>query len=106
MQFAVIKTGGKQYKVAAGDTIKIEKLADTLNDGDAITFSDVLLVADDSQAKVGTPTISGATVKGTLIAKGRAPKILVVKYKQKSRYMKRNGHRQPYFAVKIDSIKA
>ncbi len=104
MQFAIIETGGKQYKVATGDSVKIEKLNDTAKVGDSIAFDKVLLVGDDTNAHIGTPTVTGASVKGTLVKIGRHPKILVVKYKQKSRYLKRNGHRQPFFEVKIDSI--
>lgn len=104
MQFAVIETGGKQYKVAAGDTIKVEKLATTAKEGDSLTFDKILLVADENVTKVGTPTIAGAKVTGTLVKNSRHPKILVVKYKQKSRYLKRNGHRQPYTEVKIETI--
>ncbi len=105
MQFAVIETGGKQYKVAAGDTIKIEKLATDAKEGDSLTFDKVLLIADEQVAKVGTPTVAGATVTGTLIKNGRHAKVLVVKYRQKNRSgYKRNGHRQPYAEVKIESI--
>ncbi len=104
MQFAVIETGGKQYKVSPGTTVKIEKLADNAKEGDAIAFDKVLLVADEKNTSVGTPTVTGAKVTGTLSKIGRHPKVLVVKYKQKSRYLKRNGHRQPYFEVKIDAI--
>ncbi len=105
-QFAVIETGGKQYKVAVGDSIKIEKLNDEAKVGDSLAFDKVLLVADENTAKVGSPNLAGASVKATLTKIGRAAKILVVKFKQKSRYMKRNGHRQPFFEVKIDSISA
>lgn len=105
MEIAVIKTGGKQYKVAAGDTLRIEKLAGEHKEGDKLTFSDVLLVAKNDDAKIGAPTVSGAKVEATLVKIGRAAKIDVIKYKQKSRYFKKYGHRQPFFEVKIDSIK-
>ena len=110
MEFAVIKTGGKQYVVAPGDTVTIEKLGsrsktEPLKKGDAVTFSDVLLVDNGKDTTIGTPTISGAAVTGTVQVVGRAPKIDVVKYKAKSRYLKRRGHRQPYIKVKIDTIK-
>ena len=104
-QFAVIETGGKQYKVAVGDSLKIEKIGDEAKVGDTLAFDKVLMVADETTAKVGSPTLAGASVKATLTKIARHPTILVVKFKQKSRYMKRNGHRQPYFEVKIDSIK-
>ncbi len=104
MEVAVIKTGGKQYVVSKGDTIFIEKLPEGLMAGDAVTFSDVLLVDNGSDTTIGTPTIKGAKVEGTLIRAGRAKKIDVVKYKAKSRYFKRRGHRQEYLKVKINSI--
>jgi large subunit ribosomal protein L21 len=103
--FAVIETGGKQYKVAAGDTVTIEKLADNAA-GDAVTFANVLLVDDGKATTLGAPYITGATVKGTLTEEGRARKISVIRYKSKSRYFKRKGHRQPFVKVKIDSISA
>lgn len=105
MEFAVIQTGGKQYKVSVGETIKIEKLSGEFKEGDSITFDKVLLVDNGKDTTIGTPFISAAKVKGTLTKIGRSPKVTVIKYKQKSRYFKKNGHRQPYFAVKIDSLK-
>ncbi|HUQ30289.1 MAG TPA: 50S ribosomal protein L21 [Candidatus Paceibacterota bacterium] len=104
MEVAVIKTGGKQYVVSKGDTLFIEKLPGDLKDGDTVVFNEVLLVDNGSDTTIGTPTISGAEVKATVVAAGKAPKIDVVKYKAKSRYYKRRGHRQPYLKVKIDSI--
>jgi large subunit ribosomal protein L21 len=105
MEIAVIKTGGKQYKVSAGDIIRIEKLTGEHKEGDKLSFSDVLLVANDKDTKIGTPVISGAKVDATLVKIGRGQKIDVIKYKQKSRYFKKYGHRQPFFEVKIDAIK-
>ena len=105
MEFAVIQTGGKQYKVSVGDTVQIEKILGEYKAGDKITFDKVLLVDNGSDTTIGAPYISGAKVEATLVAIGRAPKILVTKYKQKSRYLKTNGHRQPFFKVKIDSLK-
>lgn len=109
MEFAVIKTGGKQYVVAPGDVVTIEKLGsrsrtEDLKKGDAVTFSEVLLVDNGKDTTIGAPTISGAEVTGTVETVGRAKKIEVVKYKAKSRYLKRRGHRQPYIKVKIDKI--
>lgn len=103
--FAVIETGGKQYRVAIGDNIKIEKIKGVFNIGDKIIFDKVLLV-DDSKGTtdVGTPYITGAKVSGTLLEIGRLPKVVVIKYKQKSRYFKKNGHKQPFFKIRIDSI--
>jgi len=105
MEFAVIKTGGKQYKVSVGDSVKIEKITGEYKEGDKLTFDQVLLVDNGKDTTIGTPTIKGALVKGTLEKIGRAQKVIVIHYKQKSRYFKKNGHRQPFFQVKIDSIK-
>jgi len=103
MSFAVIHTGGKQYKVEKGDTLRIEKLSD-LKDG-KVVFDKVLLVDDGATTKVGAPYITGATVSATvLVEEGKGKKVLVVKYRPKSRYFKKNGHRQPFTEVKIDSI--
>lgn len=105
MEFAVIKTGGKQYKVSKGDSIKIEKLSDTAKIGDKVTFNEVLLVDNGKDTTIGTPYISGAKVEATVEKIGKLPTVTVVHYKQKSRYFKKMGHRQPYFEVKISSIK-
>jgi len=103
--YAVFTTGGKQYRVVAGDKIKIEKLGDEYKEGDKLTFDKVLLVDDGAtEATIGTPFIKGAEVKATLNKIGRYKTIDVIKYKQKSRYFKKYGHRQPYFEIKIDSI--
>lgn len=104
--FAVIETGGKQYRVSTGDTIKIEKMKDkSYAEGDAITFDKVLLTDNGGDlTNIGTPYLDGAKVTGTLVEIGRAPKITVIKYKQKSRYFKKNGHRQPFFKVQIEKI--
>jgi large subunit ribosomal protein L21 len=104
MDFAVIQTGGKQYKVSPGDTLKIEKMAGDFKKGDAITFDKVLLTSAGDTVTVGLPFLDGATVAGIFEEVGRAQKVTVIKYKQKSRYFKKNGHRQTYFKVKIDSI--
>ena len=105
MNFAVIQTGGKQYKVTPGETLTIEKLPQELKVGDKIIFDQVLLVNNDSKTLVGAPTVSGATVEATLTEEGRGKKIIVIRYRQKSRYYKKNGHRQPFMKVKIDAIK-
>lgn len=104
-EFAVIMTGGKQYKVSAGESIQIEKIKGDFKEGDKITFDKVLLVDDGSNTTIGTPHIEGATVEATLEEIGRGAKVMVIKYKQKSRYFKKNGHRQPFFKVKITGIK-
>lgn len=104
-EFAVIFTGGKQYKVSVGDIIKIEKLEGEYKAGDKIIFDKVLLVDNGKDTTIGTPYIDGATVESLFQREGRAKKIEVVKYKQKSRYLKKNGHRQPFIEIKISSIK-
>ncbi len=103
--FAIIETGGKQYRVAVGDTIKIEKVKSDINVGDVVNFDKVLLIDNGTDSTdIGTPYLEGANVSGTLVEIGRNAKVMVIKYKQKSRYFKRNGHRQPFFKVKIDKI--
>jgi len=110
--FAIIETGGKQYRVAVGDTIKIEKLKEAASakatapkEGDAVVFDKVLLIDNGTDSTdIGTPYIDGAKVSGILVEIGRNAKVMVIKYKQKSRYFKRNGHRQPFFKVKIEKI--
>jgi large subunit ribosomal protein L21 len=108
-EFAVIQTGGKQYKVSKGSFVSIEKIknvsAEEYKKGDKLSFDKVLLVDDGTDTTIGTPYIFGAKVEAEIVEIGRARKILVVKYKQKSRYLRRNGHRQPFFKVKITSIK-
>ncbi len=104
MECAVIKTGGKQYVVSKGDIISIEKLSDDSKEGDKVVFDYILLTDDEKETTIGTPTIKDAKVKGTIVKIGRAKKIDVVKYKAKSRYIKRRGHRQPFVSVCIDSV--
>jgi large subunit ribosomal protein L21 len=104
--YAVIATGGKQYLVQAGDTLKIEKLGDEMKEGDAIAFDNVLMTGNGgSEITLGNPFIKGSVVSGTLKKIARYKTVDVIKYKQKSRYFKKYGHRQPYFEVRIDSIK-
>jgi len=105
MEFAVIQTGGKQYKVSKDSIVSIEKIKGEYKKGDKLTFDKVLLVDDGKDTTIGTPYITGAKINAEIVEIGRARKILVVKYKQKSRYLRRNGHRQPYFKVKILLIK-
>ncbi len=105
MEFAVIATGGKQYKVSKGDTLKIEKIVGDFKVGDKIVFDKVMLVDNGKDATIGTPFIAKASVEATLEEIGKNATIEVVKYKPKSRYFKRNGHRQPFFKVKISAIK-
>ncbi len=105
MEYAVIQTGGKQYKISKGDSLKIEKIKGVFSIGDKITFDKVLLVDNGKDATIGTPYISGAEVDAILEEIGRNKTVDVIKYKQKSRYFKKNGHRQPWFKVKIENIK-
>ncbi|MDP3996745.1 MAG: 50S ribosomal protein L21 [bacterium] len=104
-EFAVIKTGGKQYQVSVGDVIVIEKIKGDYKEGDSITFDKVLLVESGNATTVGTPYIPEAKVTAVIKEIGRSPKITVVKYKAKSRYYKKRGHRQPFFKVKIEGLK-
>ncbi len=105
MNFAVIQTGGKQYKVSAGESLVIEKLPGDLKVGDKVIFDQVLLVNNGSKTLVGMPTVTGATVEATLEEEGMGKKVIVIKYRPKSRYFKKNGHRQPFMKVKIEAIK-
>ncbi len=104
-EFAVIFTGGKQYKVSEGEFVSVEKIKGEYKKGDKISFDKVLLVDDGKDTTIGTPYIKGAKVDAEIVTIGKGKKVMVVKYKQKSRYLKRNGHRQPFFKVKIISIK-
>ena len=100
--YAIIKTGGKQYRVAEGDEIYVEKLA--ANEGDEVAFGQVLTIVNDDDVKVGKPFVEGATVTAKVEAQGKAKKILVFKYKAKSNYRRRQGHRQPFTKVVIEKI--
>lgn len=102
--YAIIATGGKQYKVSEGDVVRVEKL--DVEEGANVTFDQVLLVNNDGDVKVGSPAVSGATVTGVVEEQGKAKKVIVYKYKRKSGYHKKNGHRQLYTAVKIEKINA
>ena len=102
--YAVIKTGGKQYRVQQGDVIFVEKL-DAQAD-DAVSFDEVLLVGDGDQAEVGTPVVKGAKVEGKVLAQVKSRKIVVYKYKAKKNERKKQGHRQPYTKVEITAINA
>ena len=102
--FAVIANGGKQYLVRVGDVLTLEKMSGEFAAGDAITFDQVLLVDNGTTTTLGTPAIAGTKVMGEFIEAGRAKKIDVIKYLQKSRYYKKNGHRQPFVKVKITAI--
>lgn len=102
--YAIIRTGGKQYRVSEGDVLEVEKL--NVQEGDEVVFDDVLTVVSDGDVKVGEPTVEGAKVTAKVAAQGKADKIFVFKYKAKSNYRKRQGHRQPFTRVEITSIEA
>ena len=101
--YAVIATGGKQYKVAEGDVIKVEKLG--VAAGETVTFDQVLVVNNGSMV-IGNPTVSGASVSASVVEEGKNRKVIVYRYKRKTGYHKKNGHRQPYTKVKIEKINA
>lgn len=100
--YALIETGGKQYKVADGDLVRVEKL--DLEVGDTAVFDKVLLVADGDDIKIGAPYIDGAKVEAEVTAQDKHKKIIVYKYKAKKNYRKKQGHRQPYTEIKIKAI--
>ncbi|AGA58638.1 MAG: 50S ribosomal protein L21 [Thermobacillus sp.] len=102
--YAIIETGGKQYKVQEGDVIYVEKL--DANEGDSITFDRVLAVSKDGGFVTGTPVVAGAKVTGTVEKHGKGRKIIVFKYKPKKNYRRKQGHRQPYTKVTIGKIEA
>ena len=99
MTFAIIQTGGKQYKVSAGEKIKIEKLS--AEAGDSVVFDKILLTANGEDIKIGTPYIEGAKIEGKILKQGRDKKKIVFRYHSKTRYRKKKGHRQDYTEVKI-----
>ena len=102
--YAVIKTGGKQYRVQQGDVIFVEKIDSQAND--AVTFEEVLLVGDGEQTKIGAPVVAGAKVEGKVLAQVKSKKVVVYKYKAKKGERKKQGHRQPYTKVEITAINA
>jgi large subunit ribosomal protein L21 len=102
MPYAVIRTGGKQYRVSPGDLLRVERL-----DGDvgaAVEFAEVLLASADDAVRIGTPLVSGARVRGTIVAQGRDRKILVFKKKRRKNYRRRRGHRQSVTTVRVTEI--
>jgi large subunit ribosomal protein L21 len=103
-EFAIIETGGKQYMVSEGDTVKIEKISGTFAEGDTVAFDRVLMVDNGSDTTIGEPYIKGAKVSAQIQKIAKAKKVTVIKYKAKSNYFKKRGHRQPYFEVKITKL--
>ncbi|MCB9979346.1 MAG: 50S ribosomal protein L21 [Rhodospirillales bacterium] len=102
--FAVIRTGGKQYKVSKNDTLRVEKLS--AGAGETVTIGDVLLVCDGAKSTVGVPTVAGAKVMAEIVEHVRADKIIVFKKKRRQNYRRKNGHRQDLTLIKITDIKA
>ena len=102
--YAVVSTGGKQYKVQKGETLRIEKIPGEV--GGKVTRDKVLLVADGENIRVGRPVIEKAAVQASIVEQDKAKKILVFKYKRRKRYRRKAGHRQPYTAIRIDGIEA
>ena len=102
--YAVIKTGGKQYRVQQGDVIFIEKIDSQADE--AVTFDEVLLVGDGDQTRIGAPTVAGAKVEGKVLGQVKGKKIVVYKYKSKKNERKKQGHRQPYTKIEITAINA
>ena len=100
--YAVLKTGGKQYKVSEGDQIEVEKLE--VNVGDTITLDQVLMVAGEGEAQVGSPLLDGASVTAEVMSQTKGPKIIVFKKKRRKNYRRKNGHRQPLTQLKITGI--
>lgn len=100
--YAVIKSGGKQYRVAPGDKLKVESLQADV--GQQVTLSEVLAVSDGASVRVGTPLVAGASVQATVLAQGRHPKITIFKMKRRKHYAKSGGHRQNFTELRIDAI--
>ena len=100
--YAIIKTGGKQYKVAEGDEVIVEKLE--VAEEESVTFEEVLAIVDGENVKIGQPVLKGAKVSGKVVKNGKGPKIRIFKFKHKTNYRRRAGHRQPFTKVKIEKI--
>ena len=100
--YAIVNTGGKQYRVQPGDTIRVENLSG--DEGDLIELEDVRMVSDEGDVTLGSPTVAGAKVTAEILGRGKAKKIIVFKYKAKTRYRKKNGHRQQYTELRITDI--
>ena len=102
--YAVLVTGGKQFRVAQGDVLFVEKLE--ANEGDVVTLDQVLAVAGENGLTVGAPVVEGATVTAKVVAQGKAKKVIVYKYKAKKDYRRKQGHRQPYTKIVVEKINA
>ena len=102
--FAVVKTGGKQYRVTEGDLIRVEKLV--AEAGSKITLDEILMVGEEGNSKLGTPTVAGASVVTEVVAQARAPKVIVFKKKRRQNYRRKKGHRQDITLLRVTEIKA
>jgi len=102
--YAIIRTGGKQYRVQKGDVVRVERLAGTV--GATVTLEDVLLVGGEGEPRVGSPRLEGVSVVGTVVEQDRDAKVRVFKYKKRKHYRRTRGHRQSYTAVRIDAVRA
>ena len=102
--YAIVDSGGKQYKVEEGDILKVEKLTGEV--GDKISFDKILMFSDGEKVNIGTPLLEDVMVNGHIVEQGKTKKIIVFKYKRRKRYRRKQGHRQQFTAVKIDSIKS
>ena len=102
MNFAIIQTGGKQYKVSNGDTIRVESMPG--DQGDIVTLDDVRMTSVDGNISIGNPNVTGASVKAEVVENGKDKKIVVFKYKAKTRYRRKNGHRQQYTDLRVTDI--
>ena len=100
--YAVVRTGGKQFRVEPGEAVRVEKLEGSV--GDSIEFGEVLLVGSEDGAKIGTPLVAGAKVVGTITAQGRGPKLTIFKMKRRKGYRRKAGHRQAYTEIRVDKI--
>ena len=101
--YAIVDSGGKQYKVQEGEILRVEKLTGEV--GDSVSFDRILMFSDGENVSVGTPLLEDVAVNGHIVEQGKAKKIIVFKYKRRKRYRRKRGHRQQFTAVKVDSIK-
>ena len=100
--YAIVNTGGKQYKVRQGDVLRVEKIPGEV--GSPVSFDKVLMFSDGEDVSIGRPVLDNVAIKGHIVEQGKAKKIIVFKYKRRKRYRRKLGHRQPYTAIRIDSI--
>jgi len=100
--YAIVNTGGKQYKIHQGDILRVEKIPGEI--GSSVSFDKVLMFSDGKDVSIGLPLLDNVAVKGHIVEQGKAKKIIVFKYKRRKRYRRKQGHRQQYTAIKIDSI--